>query len=41
MENIATEQQQTNPKNLPGFGASQDAKQAPAANDAKPATPAK
>ena len=35
MENIATEQQQTNPNNLPGFGASQqDNKQAaPAASD--------
>ena len=50
MENIATEQQQTNPNNLPGFGASQtDNKQAaPAAKDGdkqaapaeKPAAPA-
>ena len=43
MENIATEQQQTNPNNLPGFGASQtnDKQAAPAAKeDAKPAAPA-
>ena len=39
MENIATEQQQTNPNNLPGFGASQtDNKQAAPAE--KPAAPA-
>lgn len=44
MENIATEQQQTNPNNLPGFGASQtDNKEAAPAADAakKEAAPAK
>ena len=42
MENIATEQQQTNPNNLPGFGASQtDNKEAaPAAEADKKAAPA-
>lgn len=41
MENIATEQQQTNPNNLPGFGASQtDNKQAAPAADTKKAAPA-
>ncbi len=50
MENVSTEQQQTNPNNLPGFGASQTNKQqAPAAAEgakpaaaegAKPAAPA-
>ena len=43
MENIATEQQQTNPNNLPGFGASQtDNKEAAPAADAakKEAAPA-
>ncbi len=41
MENIATEQQQTNPNNLPGFGASQtDNKQAAPAADNKQAAPA-
>ena len=47
LENVATEQQQTNPNTLPGFGASQsdDQKAAPA-NDAAsaekaPAAPAK
>jgi len=49
MENIATETQQTNPNNLPGFNASQKKEAAPAKGaketapkaPAKPATPAK
>ena len=41
LENVATEQQQTNPNNLPGFGASQTKQDAPAAKDAKQAAPAK
>ena len=41
LENVATEQPQTNPNNLPGFGASQTQQAAPAANDAKQAAPAK
>lgn len=50
IENTATETQQTNPNNLPGFGASQTKQAAPANGDAKaapqqqapkaPATPA-
>ncbi|MBR6201420.1 MAG: preprotein translocase subunit SecG, partial [Bacteroidaceae bacterium] len=40
LENVATEQPQTNPNNLPGFGASQTQQAAPAANDAKQAAPA-
>ena len=40
--NNATQTQQTNPNNLPGFDASQTAPEAaPAAKDAKQATPAK
>ena len=40
--NSATQTQQTNPNNLPGFDASQTAPEAaPAAKDAKQATPAK
>ncbi|MCI6160479.1 MAG: preprotein translocase subunit SecG [Prevotellaceae bacterium] len=51
LENIAPEQQQANPNNLPGFGASQTKETAPAAKgsekptvsgqDSKSATPAK
>ncbi|MBR1400078.1 MAG: preprotein translocase subunit SecG [Prevotella sp.] len=41
MENVSTEQQQTNPNNLPGFGASQTKQEAPANDGAKPAEPAK
>ena len=43
LENVATEQQQTNPNNLPGFGASQTQQAAPAApaKEAAPAAPAK
>ena len=37
LENVATEQQQTNPNNLPGFGASQTKQDAPAAQEAAPA----
>ena len=42
LENTATEQQQTNPNTLPGFGASQNAEQAaaPADADAQKAAPA-
>lgn len=42
IEKTATEQQQTNPNNLPGFGASQTQKAAPAnaGDNAKPAAPA-
>lgn len=40
LENAATETQQTNPNTLPGFGASQTEKAAPAAtNGAEKATP--
>ena len=38
IERTATEQSQTNPNNLPGFGASQDKQEAPAAET--PAAPA-
>ncbi|MDO4159547.1 MAG: preprotein translocase subunit SecG [Prevotellaceae bacterium] len=46
IEKAATEQPQTNPNNLPGFGASQTKEAAPATNaksagDAKQATPSK
>ena len=37
LENVATEQPQTNPNNLPGFGASQTKQDAPAAQEAAPA----
>ena len=37
LENVATEQPQTNPNNLPGFGASQTKQDAPAAQEATPA----
>lgn len=42
IERNATEQQQTNPNNLPGFGASQTKEAVPAqqGNTSKPATPA-
>ena len=42
LENVATEQQQTNPNTLPGFGASQNADQAetPAAEGAQNTAPA-
>lgn len=42
IERNATEQQQTNPNNLPGFGASQTKDAAPAAagSNSKPAAPA-
>ena len=40
LENVSTEQQQTNPNTLPGFGASQKAdKQAAPAGDAQKAAP--
>ena len=41
MENVSTEQQQTNPNNLPGFGASQTKQDAPANAGAKTDAPAK
>ena len=37
LENVATEQPQTNPNNRPGFGASQTKQDAPAAQEATPA----
>ena len=37
LENVATEQPQTNPNNLPGFGASQTKQDAPATQEAAPA----